>query len=123
MDSEQQDLLEYLLYSIKHSFVHSSISQGYSLYAIGNSIEDCDFLLSVKYSHTDNFDVWCEYEIFFNKIPTTKVILPLNSTIKDEQSIAILEIFKMCSNKVIAQERLAKKNMFLRSFVNEPNTH
>ena len=118
MESDIQDLLEYLLYSIKHSFVHSTVAQGYSLYAIGNSIEECDFLLSTKYSHTDNFDIWIEYEIYFNKIPTVKITLPLNTPVKDDLAVAVLRIFKMCSNKVIAQEKSAQKNMFLRSFAN-----
>ena len=118
MESDIQDLLEYLLYSIKHSFVHSTVAQGYSLYAIGDSIEECDFLLSTKYSHTDNFDIWIEYEIYFNKIPTVKITLPLNTPVKDNLAVAVLRIFKMCSNKVIAQEKSAQKNMFLRSFAN-----
>ena len=118
MESDIQDLLEYLLYSIKHSFVHSTVAQGYSLYAIGDSIEECDFLLSTKYSHTDEFDIWLEYEIYFNKIPTVKITLPLNTPVKDDLAVAVLDVFKMCSNKIIAQEKSAQKNMFLRSFAN-----
>ena len=118
MESDIQDLLNDLLYSIKHSFVHSTVAQGYSLYATGDSIEECDFLLSTKYSHTDEFDVWIEYEIYYNKIPTLKITLPLNTPVEDDLAVAVLNVFKLCSNKIIAQEKSAQENMFLRSFVN-----
>ena len=122
MDSDINDFLNYLLYSIKHSFVHSTVAQGYSLYAIGDSLEDYDFLLTTNYSYTDTFDVWIEYNIYFNKTPTIKLILPLNTPIKDDFAVAVLNIFKKCSNKVIAQEKLAKKSRFWRSIITDENT-
>lgn len=110
-----QELKQYIIYLIKNSFVHSTIGEGYSIYSAGKDIAQSDFLLTVKYSHTDAADIWNEYELYLHGASVYKRTLPLNIPVFENLSLDLLEVLKKCSNKVIAQEKLAQKNMFIRT--------
>lgn len=109
------ELKQYILHLIRNSFVHSTTVAEYSAYLIGGDLSNSEFMITVKYSHTDAADVWCEYELFFQKTPVYKMILPLNIPIYDDLAQDMMEILKKCSQKIIAQEKMAQKNMFLRT--------
>lgn len=110
---------EYASYLIKNSFVHSLTGDGYSVYSIGNDINANELIFTTKYSHTDTLDVWCEYVIYCYGVPISRITLPLNLPIQDKFSLDVLALFKKCSQKVIAQEKMAQKNMFLRTIVDD----
>ena len=114
------DLKDYILYLIKTSFVHSVSTQDRSAYILGQNIQDYDFIITTKYSHTAPNDIWCEYELFSQAYPVYKITLSLNQQIQKDDTLAqdFLTILKKCSNKVKLQERNAQKNMFLRTFIN-----
>jgi hypothetical protein len=112
------DIKEYILRLIKTSFVHPTLVNDYSVYLIGSDISDNEVMLTVKYSHTDAADVWCEYEIQLQKTPVYRLILPINIPIHDKLGNDILEILTKCSQKIIIQEKLAQKNMFLHAIKN-----
>ena len=105
---------EYAAYLIKNSFVNSVAGYGYSVYSIGEDLNESEMIFSTRYSHTDIQDVWCEYMIYFQGLPVSRITLPLNKPVQDDFAKDVLNLFKKCSQKVIAQEKMAKKNMFLR---------
>ena len=115
MKQNLENLLKNIEYTIKHSVVNSITTNGYSLYSTGPDLLNPEYILSTKYSHTDNLDVWNEYEIYFHDTLVIKLILPMNTSVHDGFAQRILKLYKKCSTKVIAQERLAQKNNFLRS--------
>ena len=118
-----QDLKDYILYLIKNSFVHSTTVDGKSIYIIGKTLSDYDFIITVKYSHTTHTDIYYEYELYSDLFPVYKITLPLNQPIQKDDTLAqdFLTILKKCSDKIKYQESLAQKNMFLRTFANTAN--
>lgn len=50
----------------------------------------------------------CEYSIELNEVPVSKVVIPNKRTIYLPEEQSILDLFKMCSDKLIWQEQQIK---------------